>query len=51
MTVQELIDLLQAYDGAAEVKICDSRLPVFLAPTGIFDFSYDEDGAIVMIGE
>ena len=50
MTVKELIDLLQAYDGNAEVKICDSRFPVF-APTGIFDFSYDEDGAIVMIGE
>ena len=49
-TVQELIDLLKAYDGDTEVKICDSRVPVF-APTGIFDFSYDEDGAIVMIGE
>ncbi len=50
MTVQELIDLLKAYDGDTEVKICDSRFPVF-APTGIFNFSYDEDGAIVIEGE
>lgn len=50
MTVNELIDFLQAYDDETEVKICDSRYPVF-APTGIFCFGYDKNGAIVIIGE
>lgn len=50
MTVQELIDLLKAYDGDAEAKICDSRFPV-CAPAGIFAFDYSEEGVIVIIGE
>lgn len=50
MTVQELINLLQAYDGDAEAKICDSRFPV-CSPAGIFAFDYSEDGVIVIIGE
>ena len=51
MTVQELIDLLKVYDGDTEVKVCDSRFPFLTPPAGIFNFSYDEDGAIVIEGE
>ena len=49
MTVQELIDLLKAYDDATEVKICDTRFPVY-DPVEILDFDCGEDGAILIVG-
>ena len=50
MTVKELINFLQAYDDATEVKICDTRFPVY-NPVEILDFDYVEDGEIVIEGE
>lgn len=50
MTVKELIDFLKAYDDATEVKICDTRFPVY-DPVEILDFDCGEDGAIVIEGE
>lgn len=43
MKVKELIELLQKYDDETEVKICDSRLPVY-DPIEIYDFTDEEDG-------
>lgn len=50
MTVKELIELLQKYDGETEVKMCDSRLPVY-DPIEIYDFVYEEDGVLIIEGE
>lgn len=49
MTVKELINFLQAYDDATEVKICDSRFPY--DPIEIYDFADGEDGALIIEGE
>ena len=50
MTVNELIELLQKYDGETEVKICDSRLPVYDL-IEIYDFVNEEDGVLIIEGE
>ena len=50
MKAKELIELLQKYDDETEVKICDSRLPVY-DPIEICDFADDEDGALIIEGE
>lgn len=50
MKAKELIELLQKYDDETEVKICDSRLPVYDL-IEICDFADDEDGALIIEGE
>lgn len=50
MKVKELIEVLQKYDDETEVKICDSRLPVY-DPIEISDFSDGEDGFLIIEGE
>ena len=50
MTIKELVEILQKYDDATEVKICDTRFPVY-DPVEILDFDYVEDGSIVIEGE
>lgn len=49
MTIKELIELLQNYDEEREVKICDSRLPVY-DPIEIYDFVDEEDGVLIIEG-
>lgn len=49
MKVKELIELLQKYDDETEVKICDSRPPVY-DPIEISDF-VNEDGVLIIEGE
>lgn len=41
---------LENCKNMAEVKICDTRFPVY-DPVEILDFDYVEDGAIVIEGE
>ena len=50
MTVKELIELLKKYDEETEVKICDSRLPVYDS-VEICDFANEEDGVLIIEGE
>ena len=50
MKVKELIEVLQKYDDESEVKICDSRLPVY-DPIEIYDFAYDKDGVLIIEGD
>lgn len=50
MKIKELIEILQKYDGETEVKICDSRLPVY-EPIEISDFEVDEDGVLIIEGD
>ena len=50
MKAKELIELLQKYDDETEVKICDSRLPVY-EPIEISDFADEEDGVLIIEGE
>ena len=50
MKVKELIELLHKYDDETEVKICDSRPPVY-EPIEISDFADDEDGVLIIEGE
>ena len=50
MKVKELIELLQKYDDEAEVKLCDSRLPVY-DPIEIYGCVYDKDGVLIIEGD
>lgn len=50
MKAKELIELLQKYDGETEVKICDSRLPVY-DPIEICDLAYEDDRVLIIEGE
>lgn len=50
MKAKELIELLQKYDDETEVKISDSRLPVY-DPIEINDLAYEEDGVLIIEGE
>lgn len=50
MKAKELIELLQKYDDETEVKICDSRPPVY-EPIEISDFADEEDGVLIIEGE
>lgn len=50
MKAKELIKLLQKYDGETEVKICDSRLPVY-DPIEICDLAYEDDRVLIIEGE
>ena len=50
MKVKELIELLHKYDDETEVKICDSRPPVY-EPIEISNFVDDEDGVLIIEGE
>lgn len=50
MKIKELIELLQKYDDETEVKICDSRLPVY-DPIEIDGCVYDENGVLIIEGE
>lgn len=50
MIVKELIELLQKYDDESEVKICDTRLPVY-DPIEIYGSVYSKDGVLIIEGE
>ena len=50
MKVKELIELLQKYDAEAEVKLCDSRLPVY-DPIEIYGCVYTKDGVLIIEGD
>ena len=50
MKVKELIEVLQKYDDESEVKICDSRPPVY-DPIEIYGCVYDNDGVLIIEGE
>ena len=50
MKIKELIEILKKYDDESEVKICDSRLPVY-DPIEIYGFVYNKDGVLIIEGE
>lgn len=50
MKIKELIEILQKYDDESEVKICDSRLPVY-DPIEICDLAYEDDGVLIIEGD
>ncbi len=50
LTFAVIREFVNCETGATEVKICDSRPPVY-EPIEISDFADDEDGVLIIEGE